>query len=91
MLRVPGPVHRHIPIQLVRLARLRLAGPQLAVGVSGSNLESRVRDLLTAQPRSERPGAVLLMGLALGVWAFALLAADQVHGAAEVLFRAIGS
>ena len=47
--------------------------------------------LLTAQPRSERPGAVFLMGLALGVWAFALLAADQVHGAAEVLFRAIGS
>ncbi len=82
---------RRIAEALVRLARLRVARPQLAVGVSGSNLESRVRELLTPRPRSERPGAVLLTVLALGVWAFALLAADQVHSAAEVLFRAIGS
>ncbi len=75
---------------LVRLARLRVARPELGVGVSGSNLESRVHDLLTSRPRSERPSAVLLMGLAMGVWVFALLAADQVHSAAEVLFRAIG-
>ncbi len=82
---------RRIAEALVRLARLRLAGPRLAVGMSGSNLESRVRDLLTSRPRSERPGAVLLTSLALGVWAFALLAADQIHSGAEVLFRAIGS
>ena len=82
---------RRIAEALVRLARLRVTRPHLAVGVSGSNLESRVRDLLTSRPRSERPGAVLLTGLALGVWAFALLGADQIHSAAEVLFRAIGS
>ncbi len=82
---------RRIAEALVRLARLRVARPHLAVGVSGSNLESRVHDLLTSRPRSERPGAVLLASLALGVWVFALLAADQVHSAAEVLFRTISS
>ena len=76
---------------LVRLTRLRVACPPLALGVSGINLESRVRELLTPRPRSERPGAVLVTVLAVGVWACALLGADQVHSVAEVLFRAIGS
>ena len=66
-------------------------GPELAVGLSGNNLDSRVRELLSPRPRYERPSAMFLTGLAMGVWALALLGAERVHSAAEVLLRVIGS
>lgn len=82
---------RRVAEALVRLARLRMDGPELAVGVSGHNLDSRVRDLLSPRPRYEWPSAMFLTILALCVWGVALLGAERVHGAAEVLLRVIGS
>jgi Zn-dependent protease with chaperone function len=72
---------------LVRLARLRVARPPLAVGVLGSDLEFRVRELLSPATRPDRPAPMLLIAVATTLFAAALLVADPIHTAFESLVR----
>jgi Zn-dependent protease with chaperone function len=72
---------------LVRLARLRVARPPLAVGVLGSDLEFRVRELLSPATRPDRPAPVFLIAVAATGFAAALLVADPIHTAFESLVR----
>ncbi len=71
---------------LVRLARIRVAHPALAAGFLGNDVEARVRDLLLAGPRPDRPRGALLVFIAVGLLILGLLAADAVHDGAEALF-----
>ena len=72
---------------LVKLARLRMARLPLAVGMLDSDLEFRVRELLTPATRPDRPAAGLLIAIATSGFAAALLVADPVHTAFESLVR----
>jgi Zn-dependent protease with chaperone function len=72
---------------LVKLARLQMARLPLAVGMLDSDLEFRVRELLTPATRPDRPAALLLIAIATSGFAAALLVADPVHTAFESLVR----
>ncbi len=72
---------------LVRLARLRTARVPLAVGMLDSDLEFRVRELLSPATRPDRPGAALLVAVAAIGFAAALLSAEPVHIAFESIVR----
>jgi Zn-dependent protease with chaperone function len=72
---------------LVRLARLRLAQVPLGVGMLGSDLEFRVRELLSPATRPDRPAAALLVAAAAIGFAGALLAAEPVHTVFESIVR----
>jgi Zn-dependent protease with chaperone function len=72
---------------LVKLARLRATPLPLAVGMLDSDLEFRVRELLTPATRPDRPAAMLLIAIATSGFAAALLVADPVHAAFESLVR----
>ncbi len=80
-----------IALSLVRLARLQLARPPMAVGLFGDGLEQRVRELLVSRPRPDSPPAVLLLGLLAAVVVIALVAADPIHFAFEGLVGLIGN
>ena len=80
-----------VALSLVRLARLQLARPPLAVGLFEDGLGLRVRELLISHPRPDRPPVVLLLGLLAAVAATALVAADPIHFAFEGLLELIGS
>jgi Zn-dependent protease with chaperone function len=74
---------------LVRLARLRVAPPAVAVGWHGGadELAARVDALLDERVRPDRPRAAALAGAALLGWGAALVAADPLHRGAELLLR----
>ena len=72
---------------LVKLARLRVARLPLAVGILGSDLEFRVRELLSPATRPDRPAPRLLIVVATTGFAAALLVADPIHTAFESLVR----
>lgn len=72
---------------LVRLARLRLAQPPLAVGVLDDDLELRVRELLSSTTRSDGPATGLLIALLASGFAAALLVAHPIHMGFESLVR----
>jgi Zn-dependent protease with chaperone function len=76
---------------LVKLARLRVARLPLAVGLLGSDVESRVRELLSPAARPDRPAPGLLIGVATIGFAAALLVADPIHTAFESLVRLLAS
>jgi Zn-dependent protease with chaperone function len=78
---------QHVAELLVRFVRLRLARPAVPVAASwiGSDLEARVRTLLTSAPRPNHPRATtLIAGAILGLLA-ALAAADPIHSGGEML------
>jgi Zn-dependent protease with chaperone function len=72
---------------LVRFVRLRLARPASPVAASwiGSDLEVRVRTLLTSAARPDRPRATTLVVCALFGLLVALGAADPIHRGGELL------
>ena len=72
---------------LVKVARLRVARLPLAVGILGSDLEFRVRELLSPATRPDRPAPVFLIAVATTGFAAALLVADPIHTAFESLVR----
>jgi Zn-dependent protease with chaperone function len=72
---------------LVKLARLRVARLPLAVGILGSDLEFRVRELLSPATRPDRPAPVFLIAVSTTGFAAALLVADPIHTAFESLVR----
>ena len=59
----------------------------LAVGLLGSDLEFRVRELLTPATRPDRPALPLLIVVATAGFAASLLVADPIHTAFESLLR----
>lgn len=72
---------------LVRLARLRKARRVPAMALLGGDLEARVRDLLRTDARPNHPRPALLLGAALALVLFALLAAHPIHTDGELLLR----
>ncbi len=81
----------HVASALVALARAHTTVPRSAVAFSGSEVESRVTQLLDARERRDRPKTSTLFFGAAAALVTVAAGADAVHHGIELLLGALGS
>ena len=72
---------------LVRLARLRAHGPAFAMGLFGSDVEARVRNLLGPLGGRNRPRAGHIAGFVLTLLGIAVASGHFIHAGVESFLR----